>query len=836
MKMKDNSKSLIYSGVLSLIVLIIIMILKNVYPFGDNTFAYFDDGQYISYYSYSVNSLFNNDNMLYSWGNVLGGNMLSLAAFYCISPLNILLVFFRNNILVGFQFVTIIRTVLLAVSFCYLLNYLKHGYICEKAIFAVSYAFCGYAITHIWNSTWIDAMILLPLVVLGEIKLIKKQQPITYIVFLGLACFMNFYMGFMICLASVIAYISINMAIAENGFLKQTSTNAIWYIMSSIIAGGLAAITLLPAYFGLPKGRQNNIMDGIKETYTTFDLRDFFSEFFSGITKTNLVRGDGVNVNQPLVFIGMFCLAMFFSLFVNNKVSFRKKMAAGFVFLVMLLSFRNWTFNLLWHGFSAPNCYCYRYSYVLSFFMITIAFYAYTNIDKETIKKLIPVIVLFMIYTLESVRPEMNTHSMWFDILFMIVSIYCVYMSISKTKKFIAVLTIVVCLNMIGNAYQVLEDGINDSWKISSFSQINDATKDAIANIDDQGIYRTESNANASCSNAMMYSYAGVTNYASSEDVSTLSFVKSLGYTQGWMDASYRVEIPKAIDSLIGIKYLIENNGTENKYETIYSNDILNLEYNANALPIALLTNRKSNEMEQNIFDQVNDYYLSINGIQSMEETPFISYKLVENNETQSLNNVYSCSVQILKDGYLHLTLKPNYYTITVSNNDNMVSFDATNRVAMYRLGYFRAGETVNVTISTLDESSIESSSISLATELESSLEAYVQTANMQEVSVDKRSSSHLVIDTFADEDCNYLALSIPYDDAWNIKVDGVKVKSDLNMGRLMVVPVEAGHHIVELKYYPKGFVLGLVVTSVSLIFTIVLWVLIRKYDKNFMA
>lgn len=111
---KKKHKTYLYTGAATLLMLSILFLGLRLYPFGDNTLAYSDGDQYLSFAGYLQNCLFTNDNLLYSWSNVLGGNMLGTFAYYCASPFNLLLILFPMNLLLGYHVIFCVKVMLAA--------------------------------------------------------------------------------------------------------------------------------------------------------------------------------------------------------------------------------------------------------------------------------------------------------------------------------------------------------------------------------------------------------------------------------------------------------------------------------------------------------------------------------------------------------------------------------------------------------------------------------------------------------------------------------------------------------------------------------------------------
>ena len=65
----------------------------------------------------------------------------------------------------------------------------------------------------------------------------------------------------------------------------------------------------------------------------------------------------------------IFLISYFYS-----KDKFKNKIVAIIIIFIFILSFSTNFFNLLWHGFSYPNGYAYRFSFIFIFFVLLLAY------------------------------------------------------------------------------------------------------------------------------------------------------------------------------------------------------------------------------------------------------------------------------------------------------------------------------------------------------------------------------------------------------------------------------------------------------------------------------
>ena len=107
-------------------------------------------------------------------------------------------------------------------------------------------------------------------------------------------------------------------------------------------------------------------------------------------------------------------------------------------------------------------------------------------------------------------------------------------------------------------------------------------------------------------------------------------------------------------------------------------------------------------------------------------------------------------------------------------------------------------------------------------------LEKHYNVLKDNQVDIKKISSSHLTGNIELESDSKIL-FTVPYDDGWNIYVDGESVNINKSFDSLMSINLEKGNHVIELKFEPNGLKLGIIISSISVITTIIFYL----YDKK---
>ena len=180
-----------------------IFLLFTITPFGNRTWLTIDLGQqYVDFFSYYRDTLLHHpEQFFYSFSKSIGGEMVSLWAYYLMSPFNLLfLVIPTSKIAMGVSLLIFLKLVLSTVSFAVLLDVKFKHRDWTSLLFALSYGFMGYLSANQLNVMWLDALIGLPLIILGVDALLKHRNPLYYVIPLSITILSNYYTGYMICL------------------------------------------------------------------------------------------------------------------------------------------------------------------------------------------------------------------------------------------------------------------------------------------------------------------------------------------------------------------------------------------------------------------------------------------------------------------------------------------------------------------------------------------------------------------------------------------------------------------------------------------------------------
>ena len=101
------------------------------------------------------------------------------------------------------------------------------------------------------------------------------------------------------------------------------------------------------------------------------------------------------------------------------------------------------------------------------------------------------------------------------------------------------------------------------------------------------------------------------------------------------------------------------------------------------------------------------------------------------------------------------------------------------------------------------------------------------------ESELNKITSSHLKGSITTENEDQCAVLSIPYDKAWKITVDGQRAEPQPAAGMLLSFDVSPGTHQIDMRYVPDGVIGGIVLSIISLITVIIANIVNYRFGKK---
>lgn len=347
---------------------------RGAYPFGPSSLLTVDLGQqYIDFFAFFKASLLHHpETLIYAFSKSLGGDMVGVSAYYLISPFNLIfLITPQTYFPVAIYLITVLKfgcAGLTAAIFFKKADLLR-GWLIPA--FAVSYGLCSYLVVNHFNLMWLDGVIMLPLVMLSLTHIDRQRYPVYFALSLGLTILLNYYIGFMVVLFSILYFIFHSTLVYTHW--RQWRSAGLKFISGGLLAVGLSCILLLPTISALSES---------KGQYTVSKIHWQF-EFTPWHAVLKLILGsfsfDQMSTGYANIFTGSLALFGLILFFTMGQIPKRARITAFVITLFLAASICVEPLDLLWHGLQFPVWYPYRFSFVISFWMLLLAALAFKN-------------------------------------------------------------------------------------------------------------------------------------------------------------------------------------------------------------------------------------------------------------------------------------------------------------------------------------------------------------------------------------------------------------------------------------------------------------------------
>jgi len=581
------------SFLLPMAIMYLLYLVKGIHPFGDESVLVLDlNGQYVYFYEALRNAVFGDKSLLYSFSRSLGGEFLGIYAYYIASPFSYIVCLFpQSRILEALLTIFLLKTGISGLTFGYYLHKTtRNPNKYTVWIFSVLYALCSYAIVHQHNSMWIDALMWLPLLSYLIEEMIKNKKYKLYIPLLALTLASNFYIGYMVCIYVVLYFFYYYLAHAESDGLNPTGEK--YHFLrslgriagSSLLAVGIAAVILVGAAYSLSFGK-NTFSNPDWSFFLRYDLADLLVKLLPGSYDT--VRPDGL----PFIYCGVLTLLMPPFYYLCKKVTLREKIFSSLFIAVFALSFMINPVDLVWHGFAKPNWLNYRYSFMLCFFLLTLAYKAMGELRHQSAKVLLAVgsalsllVIVLQKFQYENfvldgkygfeegrIDPLRTVLFSLVLILFLCAILYLLMRAdTEKARRSITlVLLMVVCFEAFGNGI-IHMTSLDYDVVYSTYSSYNDYIAKVRPLVNDvlekdTAFYRMEKTTYRKTNDNMALGIRGISNSTSTLNKETILFLAEMGYSSKSHLSRYLGGNPLS-DSLLGLKYILcEQNIAETK-------------------------------------------------------------------------------------------------------------------------------------------------------------------------------------------------------------------------------------------------------------------------------
>ena len=848
--------------------------LMSVSPFGDKQILVTDLWhQYYPFLADFQYKLQHGESFFWTWSVGGGVNYFSLMSYYLASPVNFLSVFIPADWLREFLMFSVALKIALGGAFtAYFLKSVYKRNDVSLIMFACSFSFCAYFMGYYWNTIWMDTVCITPLVALGTVKLLTENRFRLFTVSLALALIMNYYIGLFVCIFVLLIFIGYSIVYwsgAKNFFINLLKTG-----IFSMIAIGLTTFFLLPAFMAL----KNTHASG--STFpTSFAINIGGSNDLLGVLRAlKSITGSFANFTcaankaadaLPNISCSAFALFFGFLSLTSPKIRLREKIVNVVMIVFMFLSCIIRQLDYIWHGFHFTNMIPYRFSFLISFIMIVMAFRAFTTIDSISvvgalIASAMSIAVVLLTVGDPGAEKMFTDHPDWeipnliaIGALVIFISVVVILYTKRVIPKNIMVLALLIVTiaqsgvtaylgvnrTTVTTTYEYPRGGENTATVIESMNELEADTKE---------LWRAETATTQTLNDGALNHYHGLSMFNSMANENMTRFFENFGM-MGWKSGNRYTyaEGSPVTNMFMNLKYIISRSGkVNNTYDLVpvrSSGDNLVTEsgsvklfQNTHYIPMGFMTNsalqnwqENDNEDQFNPFEKQNEFFKYATGLNedvytrlevvsqghteadkftvTKKEYGFYNYSCIDTAVTPHVKWNYEAPEEGLYMMYADIQ---NGDDVTVMQNDVAQSAKygmARSYVAC--IGYFNKGDKISVYAD-------------LKAGVSGTARVYVNMLNKDVFEKGYAKLSESVMET---EKCTSSSMqgkisvkekglfytSIPYEKGWTATVDGEKVEITPVGNSLLAFPLEAGEHEIKLTYYPNGFWPGFAISMI---------------------
>ena len=800
MKKKYIVTSIVILGVLS-----VIFFIKGYYPFGSQSIIWSDMHEQITaMYYHFYDSIYNSKSLFVDFNSGGAINFVGVLAYYILSPFTLIILFFPRELIDNAVSIIVALKILLSGLTClYFIsktfNKTDDNY---KIILSLLYAFSSYSLTLYIITPWIDIVYLFPMLLLGLKKLLDLESSKLYIITLSISLICSFYITFIVLL-----FIIFSSFLYLYIFKKENIKKAIFHLgVATIISILIASVILIPSFIQI------------------------FASQRASINLAEIVNSKFGPLSDKIAYLFGSTILIVFSLLILLNFKKHKKFTI-FLFLNLLLlglPLIIEPINKMWH-FGSYVYFCYRYGFIVVLFLIIGAGYYLTNLDSMKkypiiVSKIIPLllliitfIVMFVIFykyrfriflaidSLTFTRDKIALLSLFIVSLLIFITVLILFFTNKKESNFTIIFLYIITISQIlFNSYFYFNK--YDSNYLNN--QYNWMEEIYDINLLKDKYYVKETNRILISNYGMVSDIRTFSNFTSLVDKTNYETMIMLGYDSYGNDTE-AIGGNLFTDIILAQKYIISDREIDDFYYN-YANDIDNYLYiyEFSNLPFGFVINNNSsiknakNSMEASniIYNSItnNDNIFDIEKLDALENKYFISGK-------KRLYLDIDFNINDKRNNY-------NLFDIYVNGNLLYQSIPNTNRNGTLYLGEF-LDEEVEIKIVSLKENNIKDINLGIL-----DLQKIDDFLNNYGKNVDIEFNHNKMIISTNGNNNDLLFLPITYLDNYKCSTHEIFRVYDNFIG----IKLHDGENIIEISFIPKGFIIGIIISFIGIVFFII--------------
>lgn len=760
----------------SVALFVVLAAVGHVYPFGDNSFLTDDlKYQYIDFFAWFRRVLLGEANLRYSFSQGLGMNTWGLYSYYLASPFNLLCVLFPADKLTLFVFaIAALKLGCIHISSAWYVQ--KRFGLSKLAAFllSASFTFCSWIVSNLRNPLWIDCLILLPVCAYGCYELIHKQRMARLVIATALNvtfCWYTAYISILfLCIFVLVEFVDY---VAEQGFSWKLMLDRALRFTGAIVLGLLlSAWTFLPTILAMSKGGPVLALGPLLKT----SLKSLIRGFLPGMWVNN--------DSTPQFYCGVIMMLLVVSLLFNRAVSIKTRIATLVVTIILVASSVLSPLEYIWCGMRVPNGFYSRTAFLLNFFALWAAGYALQALkDHPKLRRVSRPAVILPLLALTAIELFANAHGMWNQL----------YVGYSENNNSVYVAT-----------------------ATSTVKAIQDDDPTPFYRID-----RTTTRADSAALNeGLALGYDQLSSYSSANNPQAIALLNSLGYSSVGEFSTRYAEPILAVDALLGVKYTIVEQSPAGYVAIPEPGDTASAAYgNPYALNLGIAASKDIQNCTlegENPFEIQNDLYCKILRHNVELYTEINATKTADSQDAKQ----WSVTVPAGSIGYLYINKDANagsYWPVALTIDQRTINNEA-----------WRFDNNIRQIADASDGPSSHTVSLEVAegySDMPQDNEPVFYALNLDvfEQIINELKTSEFVPTVFEDgriegkytaKDDGNLLLSVPYDEGWNVTVNGTAAELTPAADKgLSSLNIQKGANRIVMTYKTPGALAGLAVS-----------------------
>lgn len=839
-------------GIITGLVMIVILILKGIWPFGSSRIDYFDNMQQVApLYAHLWDFMHGKASIWFDWYTGLGTNVsMSISAFSMITPFNLLLYFVpRSYILESISIITLVKMIFMSVAMYALINKKYNNLVYGlKVMFSCMYAFCGYVILYGSCFTpWMDIVAFFPILIMAYDRMLETGKKMFYICMIALCFIINYYLSAM-SLIYIFLICGIRMVVMQER--KQWKETA-WNVGIGTIAGiGLSAFVLVPVFAQLSSSQRGGASKGL------------LSQYAGWITSSIVTDGAMAALQRWMMLYGLAFVIAVIIMGMKIYKSDRKQLIYSVAMLVVALGpVLMEATNLMWH-FGSYNGYTLRNGYLISFTLICIAagmaekMFADIPLKGAFYRRQTAVVVVIgavyvMIYNILPINNEMLAMA-FFIMIFAIM--FAVYMFMLMKKEFnCKTVILVIALELFIGAYALIGPPkfyTYEDYQIGDYVQYANDAADSL-DIEESATDRiVNPDISLNANYPLILRRGALSSFTAALEDDTQSYAKRWGYSKYflWLLDSGGTVFSNAVlhvTQAVNINELDSALYTLEKKEGDYS--LYNTNYN---LPFGFCVDSSFSKLDMTNVDWITYHNRMYKAMTGDKET-FVT-RIYPQAETAG--NIKSMTINVGSRSAIYMNIadvkKPNadanasklessihvyvngeaVVVPTLGDVNNTAYFTDYNNNLLY-LGIFE-DEDVQIKIEYDKPKYMNQSKMTIGLLNMEKMDKLCEDFADKQTDVSYTNNT-LTVKINSDGTKDYALIPVIKSANWTVTLDGKTVKTKEIAGLFTGVQVHEGENTLVFTFVPKGRNAGLLITLVTLLITVLCLVINYKRTIN---